>query len=78
MGTAFNVYLTDRYNVEVAWDAEVDSWGATFNAWESSDGTSWSSGNPNVGQEGPYYLRWILPTLAPQSSACITYTLRVQ
>lgn len=53
--------------------------GGTFDymASDASEIAAMAPGPPPPGQVGPYYLRWTIPHVGPESSACVTYQARV-
>jgi len=80
--SSWNVTVTDKLpgNSSFAGNYSVWNGGGTPGTWYpsySADGTSFTAGQPNNGQTGPYYLRWAHTRLGPLKSAYVEYSLRI-
>ena len=81
MSSAFQIYVTDRMPGNTEYNANYSSWnggsGGTWSPYSSPDNMTYSSGMPAVGQDAPYYLRWVLDLLGPARSAYVCYQVKI-
>jgi len=78
-GSAFGVTITDRLPTNMGYSTpSYASWGGLWVNSSSPDQVTWTAGEPPVGQNAPFYMRWVLPgVLGIGRSACISYQASV-
>ncbi|MCH7539695.1 MAG: hypothetical protein IH999_04755 [Proteobacteria bacterium] len=78
MMTAYNVTYFDQLPDNMSYNDAYASWnggsGGTWFPSASADNITYAAGEPTVGQDAPYYMKWVLTQLGPRKSAFVEFS----
>jgi uncharacterized repeat protein (TIGR01451 family) len=82
--SAFNVAVLDRLPDNMEWaGVATNMWsmGVPAGTWTEQSSSvfpgPYAAFPPIVGQDAPYYMRWVLTTLGPNRSACVEFQAKI-